>query len=142
MRMRVMLRDIVSNKWLTARGVAGLFRRDGRSRSRSTSRADSSHLLRPHVAQACGGACGDCLADYLAPKGSGIKDYGRCVRGHRRIGIDRTSSARARARRLTKRDSPEGAPRPAREACARVPASADAARVLGFAAERAALQQH
>ncbi len=79
---RRMLREIVRDKWLTARGVIGFFPAQTvghddievyTDESRSSVLARLHHLRQQKDKSP--GQSHDCLADYLAPKGSGIKDY-------------------------------------------------------------------
>jgi len=76
-----MLKQIVDEKWLTARAVVGfwpaasvgddveLYTDEGRSKVLKT-----VHFLRQQMTRAQGRA-NDCLADFIAPKESGIADY-------------------------------------------------------------------
>jgi 5-methyltetrahydrofolate--homocysteine methyltransferase len=78
---RAMLTKIVAEKWLAANAVVGLFPANSvgddieiytdESRSRVATRF---HNLRQQ-AQKPAGKPNYCLADYVAPKGSGVKDY-------------------------------------------------------------------
>ncbi|MGH8264412.1 MAG: methionine synthase, partial [Steroidobacteraceae bacterium] len=79
---RRMLREIVKNKWLTARGVIGFFPAQNVGHDDIELYTDESraavlarlHHLRQQKDKSPGQSH-DCLADYVAQKGSGIADY-------------------------------------------------------------------
>src|SRR5688572_26292834 len=79
---RRMLKQVVRERWLTARGVIGLFPANSvddddvevytdESRTRVLTKL---HFLRQQKGKP-DGQSHDCLADYVAPKGSGRRDY-------------------------------------------------------------------
>ena len=79
---RSMLRQIIDEKWLTAKAVIGLFPANTvadddiaiYTNEERTERLTTLHHLRQQ-AQKAAGRPNLCLADYLAPADSGVKDY-------------------------------------------------------------------
>ena len=79
---RRMLRTLVAERWLTARAVLGLFPANSRDDDDVEVYADESrakviarlHFLRQQKGKP-EGQSHDCLADFVAPKSSGVTDY-------------------------------------------------------------------
>ena len=79
---RRMLRTLVAERWLTARAVLGLFPANSRDDDDVEVYADESraqviarlHFLRQQKGKP-EGQSHDCLADYVAPKATGVADY-------------------------------------------------------------------
>jgi 5-methyltetrahydrofolate--homocysteine methyltransferase len=77
-----MLREIVRSHWLAARGVVGFFPAQSAGHDDIEVYADESRsvaLVRLHHLRQqkdkSEGQSHDCLADYIAPRGSGVRDY-------------------------------------------------------------------
>jgi 5-methyltetrahydrofolate--homocysteine methyltransferase len=78
-----MLDRIVDEKWLTARGVYGLFPANSDGRETSEIYADEGretpisrfHTIRQQIRKEDGGRPNFALADYVAPRDTGIADY-------------------------------------------------------------------
>ena len=136
---------IVREKWVTANGVFGLFPAarvngdDIEIYADATRRAVAMtwHNLRQQNQKPTGRA-NQCLADFVAPKESGVPDW----IGAFAVAVGgleaKLAQFEAAARRL-QRDHAQGARGPARRGVRRAPARARAARVLGLCAGRAAV---
>ncbi|MGB1702221.1 MAG: vitamin B12 dependent-methionine synthase activation domain-containing protein, partial [Cycloclasticus sp.] len=78
---QIMLKKIIDEKWLTARGVIGFYPANSRTddiviyddESRTTETAVSHHLRQQNIKPP--GRKNYCLADTIAPEGSGVSDY-------------------------------------------------------------------
>jgi len=78
---QVMLKKIIDEKWLTARGVIGFYPANSRTddiviyddESRTTETAVLHHLRQQNIKPP--GRKNYCLADTIAPEGSGVSDY-------------------------------------------------------------------
>ena len=104
---QAMLKRIVDGRWLTANGVVALlpansigddivvYADESRTRVALTWRNLRQQNERP------AGKPNYCLADFVAPKASGIPDYLGRVRGHRRSRHRRESSPNSRRRTTT-----------------------------------------
>ncbi len=93
---RLMLRDIIDNKKLRARGVIGLFPANSIGHDDIEVYSDDSreqvrmklHHLRQQT-QKIEGRYNHCLSDYVAPKDSGVQDYVGAFAVTAGIGIDK-----------------------------------------------------
>ena len=139
-----MLDRIVEERWLTAKGVVGLFPACsvGDDIEVYADEACSTLLTTVHGLRQQGrhreGVPNRCLSDFVAPKGSGIRDYlgaFAVTAGH---GVEEHAHpAQGRARRLL--GDPPGVPgRPSRRGVRRASPRARAARALGVCRRRAA----
>jgi len=85
-----MLERIVSEKWLTARAVIGFYPASSQGNSSELDDQEnkvSFHFLRQQIRKK-NGACNQCLADFIAPKSTGLKDYLGAFAVTAGIGID------------------------------------------------------
>ena len=85
-----MLERIVSEKWLTARAVIGFYPASSQGNSIELDDQEnkvSFHFLRQQIRKK-NGACNQCLADFIAPKSTGLKDYLGAFAVTAGIGID------------------------------------------------------
>ncbi|WMS88973.1 methionine synthase [Pleionea litopenaei] len=85
-----MLERIVSEKWLTARAVIGFYPASSQGNSIELDDQEnkvSFHFLRQQIRKK-NGAYNQCLADFIAPKSTGLKDYLGAFAVTAGIGID------------------------------------------------------
>ncbi len=91
---QAMLEQIITEKWLTAKAVIGLFPANARGDDIEifTNDTRSKTLIRLHClrkqSQQPEGRVNECLADFIAPKSSNIKDYIGGFAATAGIGID------------------------------------------------------
>ena len=142
-----MLDRMISEKWITANGVYGLFPAASTGEdvlvyaddSRAEVRATLHHLRQQ--GQHREGIPNRSLADFVAPVGRRSGRSCRCVRGHRRHRLARAGQGvPGRARRLLG-DHDRGARRPAGRGVRRAAAPACPDRVLGARLRRTAQQR-
>ena len=95
-----MLQHIVSEKWLTAKGILGIFPANSINdddievtRSRSFGTQPATFLTLRQQSQKTAGAPNIALADFIAPKESGIQDYIGCFCVTTGFGVDEKASA-------------------------------------------------
>ena len=94
-----MLQQIVSEKWLTAKGILGIFPANSINdddievtRSRSFGTQPATFLTLRQQSQKTAGAPNIALADFIAPKESGIQDYFGCFCVTTGFGMDEKAS--------------------------------------------------
>ncbi len=92
---QVMLKQIIDEKWLTANGVVGLFAANSvdddieiYSDETRTEVLETFHFLRQQQQKPAGKA-NQCLTDFVAPRGEGIKDYMGFFAVTTGVGIDK-----------------------------------------------------
>lgn len=95
-----MLRTIIEEKWFTAKGVVGLFQAnqvdyDDIVLKDSQGKRLGKFLTLRQQSQKTAGAPNIALADFIAPEGSGIKDYMGCFCVTTGFGVDEKSEGYA-----------------------------------------------
>ena len=140
---QTMLDRIVEERWLTAKGVVGLFPANAVGDDVEVyldEKRDQPHAVLHHLRQQGAhrpGVPNRCLADYVAPKETGLKDYVglfAVTAGARHPRADRT--VQGRDRRLL-RDPPRVIGRPARRGVRRASPRAGPPRAVGLRTRRA-----